>query len=118
MASWQEVIPSGLPVGPTRRVRKGQREGTVVGLHEDGSQFTLWVVMTPRRSKDGMPIGFLALWSDNARAKTRTATQTATCTSRSSFGGAATCLRNADALLRTESTSAVACRSENARSHV
>lgn len=64
MASWQEVIPSGLPAGPTRRVPTGTWEGTVVGLHETGSRFTLWVVMTPRRSKDGMPIGFLALWGD------------------------------------------------------
>jgi hypothetical protein len=66
IASWQEVIPRALPVGSMRRVLEGQWEGTVVGLHEDGSQFTLWVVMTPRRSNDGMPIGFLAMWSDIA----------------------------------------------------
>lgn len=64
MASWQEGIPRGLPVRPTGRVPEGNWEGTVVGLHEDGSQFILWVVMTPQRSKDGMPIGFLAMSSD------------------------------------------------------
>jgi hypothetical protein len=63
MASWQEGIPRGLSVRPTGTVPEGKWEGTVVGLHEDGSQFTLWVVMTPKHSKDGMPIGFLAMSS-------------------------------------------------------
>jgi PAS domain-containing protein len=64
MDSGQEGIPRGLPVKPTGRVPEGKWEGTVAGLHDDGSQFTLWVVMTPQRSKDGMPIGFLAMSSD------------------------------------------------------
>jgi PAS domain-containing protein len=64
MASWQEGIPRGLPERPTKKVPEGKWEGTVAGLHDDGSQFTLWVVMTPQRSKDGMPIGFLAMSSD------------------------------------------------------
>jgi hypothetical protein len=64
MASWQDGIPRGLPLRPTGRVPESRSEGTVVGLHADGSQVTLWVVMTPRRSKNGMPIGFLAMSSD------------------------------------------------------
>jgi hypothetical protein len=33
-------------------------EGTVAGLHDDGSEFTARVAMTPRCSPAGMPIGF------------------------------------------------------------
>ena len=64
MAFWQEGSPRGSPVRSTGRTPEVKGEGTVVGLHEDGSQFTLWVVMTPQRSRDGMPIGFLAMSSD------------------------------------------------------
>jgi hypothetical protein len=31
----------------------------VAGLHEDGSEFTAHVAMTPRCSRAGMPIGFV-----------------------------------------------------------
>lgn len=34
-------------------------EGTVAGLHEDGSDFTARVAMTARCSRGGMPIGFV-----------------------------------------------------------
>jgi hypothetical protein len=34
-------------------------EGTAAGLHEDGSEFTARVAMTPRCSSAGMPIGFV-----------------------------------------------------------
>jgi hypothetical protein len=64
MASGQETIPRALPSRPTARVPEGKWGGTVVGLHEDESQFTLQVVVTPQRSKGGMPIGFLAMSSD------------------------------------------------------
>jgi hypothetical protein len=55
-----------MPVRPAERAPECKWKGIVVGLHEDGTQFTLWVVMTPRLSEDGMPIGFLATSSDIA----------------------------------------------------
>jgi hypothetical protein len=58
--------PRGMPVRPTGRVPECKWKGTIVGLHEDGTQFTLSVVMTPQRSEGGMPIGFLAMSSDIA----------------------------------------------------
>jgi hypothetical protein len=64
MASLQENTDQGLPMGPTGSVSEGEWEGRVVGLYEDGSQFTVPVAMTPQRSKGGMPIGFLAMPSD------------------------------------------------------
>ena len=55
----------GLPARPMARGLEDARwEGTLVGLHEDGSNFTARVTMTQRRSKTGMPIGFLASSSD------------------------------------------------------
>jgi hypothetical protein len=65
MASWPETLPHGLSRRPTGRAQ-GEWEGTVVGVREDGSQFTLRAAMTPQRSRDGMPIGFLATSSDIA----------------------------------------------------
>jgi hypothetical protein len=46
------------------RMPEGEWEGTVVGPDEDGSHFVARVAMTPERSEDGMPIGFLAMSSD------------------------------------------------------
>jgi PAS domain-containing protein len=42
----------------------GEWEGTIVGLHEVRSHFIARVAMTPERSEDGMPIGFLAMSSE------------------------------------------------------
>jgi hypothetical protein len=45
------------PSGPLEDRRRW--EGTAAGLHEDGSEFTARVAMTPRCSRAGMPIGFV-----------------------------------------------------------
>jgi hypothetical protein len=50
-----------LRCGPASRALEDRRrwEGTVAGLHEDGSGFTARVAMTPRATSAGMPIGFV-----------------------------------------------------------
>jgi hypothetical protein len=64
IASWEEDIGHGTSARPTEMALQDDWEGRILGLHEDGSHFIARVVMTPERSKDGMPIGFLAVASD------------------------------------------------------
>jgi hypothetical protein len=52
--------PADVGRPPSRALEDRRRwEGTVAGLHPDGSDFTARVAMTPRCSKAGMPIGFV-----------------------------------------------------------
>jgi PAS domain S-box-containing protein len=44
--------------------RHGEWHGMVQRVRQDGSAFTAWVVMTPRRGVDGTPGGFLVISSD------------------------------------------------------
>jgi hypothetical protein len=58
IASGRAGDPHGRPANRALEDRRGW-EGTVAGLHEDGSDFTARVAMTPRCSRAGMPIGFV-----------------------------------------------------------
>ncbi len=66
-SSSQKDMLCGLPAS-ARQMGRGFEdcswEGTLAGLHEDGSNFEARVAMTRRRSKTGMPIGFLVTSSD------------------------------------------------------
>jgi PAS domain S-box-containing protein len=58
-------IADGLPQKMMRAALEvGSFEGKVVRRRGDGTTFTARVVMTPRRDRDGIPIGFLVISKD------------------------------------------------------
>jgi PAS domain S-box-containing protein len=60
-----EDIRAGLPQTIAERAdRDGKWEGTVERVRRDGGRFTALVVVTPRHSAAGKPLGFLLISSD------------------------------------------------------
>jgi PAS domain S-box-containing protein len=60
-----EDLAAGLP--PAMRhaaLADGKWEGIVAGVRRDGSHFSARVVLTPRRNREGEPIGFLLISRD------------------------------------------------------
>jgi protein-histidine pros-kinase len=67
-----EDVVAGLPDQMRRAaLADGKWEGTVTRVRSDGSRFTARVVITPRRSRDGKPIGFLLISKDISKVADR-----------------------------------------------
>ncbi|MDQ6804482.1 MAG: PAS domain S-box protein [Actinomycetota bacterium] len=60
----QEMRATGIEALMNLALAKGKWEGSIEGVHKNGSTFTARVVMTPRRDKDGKAVGFLMIGSD------------------------------------------------------
>ena len=61
----REDMLGGLTEAMTKQaLDDGEWEGTVAGRRKDGTMFSARLVVTPRRGKDGKPLGFLLMSSD------------------------------------------------------
>ena len=61
----EEDMLAGLTQAMMKQALEGGKwEGPVERVHKDATTFTAHIVMTPRRSADGTPIGFLIMGSD------------------------------------------------------
>jgi PAS domain S-box-containing protein len=60
-----EDLAAGLPQAMRQAaLADGKWEGTVTRVRRDGSRFTAKVIITPRRNRDGEPVGFLLISKD------------------------------------------------------
>ncbi|HEV2927659.1 MAG TPA: ATP-binding protein, partial [Propionibacteriaceae bacterium] len=60
-----EDLAAGLPQAMRQAaLADGKWEGTITRVRRDGSRFTAKVIITPRRNRDGEPIGFLLISKD------------------------------------------------------